>query len=49
MPEHTEFVYLPVETFRKLTPHQKEQHVDALKQHLDAVREDQSPAEQERP
>ena len=47
MLEHpTEFVLLSVEAFRKLTPYQKQQYLEALKQHLDvpirAVRKDQS-------
>jgi len=47
MLEHpTEFIYLTVDAFRKLTPYQKQQYVDALKLHLDlpfrAAREDQS-------
>ena len=35
MPERPKFVYLAVEAFRKLTPHQKQEYVMVLKNHLD--------------
>ena len=31
----TEFVYLSVDAFQKLTPHQKQQYVEALRRHID--------------
>jgi len=30
-----QFVYLSVEAFRKLTPHQKQEYLEALRNHLD--------------
>lgn len=38
------FEYLSVEAFRKLTPHQKQEYVKALKDHLDVpIGEDPPP------
>lgn len=35
MLERPPFVYLSVEAFRKLTPQQKQEYVQALKEHLE--------------
>ena len=35
MAERPQFIYLPVEAFRKLTPLQKQEYVVVLQKHLD--------------